>query len=160
MREEKQWISSENLFAAMEELLAGGRQAVFTVTGMSMWPFLCHGRDQAVIEACAPESLKRGDIILFRTAIGNYVLHRITGITAEKFQTAGDGNCHYDGWFPRSCVRARAVKLIRNGKEIDCGSAVWKQIFRIWMALFPVRGILLKIMRTGWKAVSERKKRL
>ena len=39
-------ISSEILFAAVEEQLAAGRSASFTVTGMSMWPFLCHGRDR------------------------------------------------------------------------------------------------------------------
>lgn len=39
MDKEKRWISSEELFSAIEELLAENRQAVFTVTGMSMWPF-------------------------------------------------------------------------------------------------------------------------
>lgn len=36
MIEEKQWISSEVLFTAIKEQLAAGRQAAFTVTGMSM----------------------------------------------------------------------------------------------------------------------------
>ena len=51
MEKEKKLISSQELFSAIGELLAQGRQAVFTVTGMSMWPFLCHGRDQVVVQA-------------------------------------------------------------------------------------------------------------
>ena len=44
MEREIQKIASKELFSMIEELLAEGRQAAFTVTGMSMWPFLCHGR--------------------------------------------------------------------------------------------------------------------
>ena len=43
MEREIQKIASKELFSMIEELLAEGRQAAFTVTGMSMWPFLCHG---------------------------------------------------------------------------------------------------------------------
>ena len=64
MIEEKQWISSEVLFAAIAEQLAAGRQAAFTVTGMSMWPFLCHGRDQVIVGQAERASLRRGDIVL------------------------------------------------------------------------------------------------
>lgn len=60
MMEEKRWISSKALFTAMEALLAEDRQAVFTVTGMSMWPFLCHGRDQVIVKRCSPNNLKKG----------------------------------------------------------------------------------------------------
>ena len=55
-------ISSEILFAAVEEQLAAGRSASFTVTGMSMWPFLCHGRDRVIVTGCSPDDLAVGDI--------------------------------------------------------------------------------------------------
>lgn len=29
-----------------------------------MWPFLCHGRDQVVLDYCSLDSLKVGDILL------------------------------------------------------------------------------------------------
>ena len=146
MTEEKRWISSEALFSAVKELLAEHRQAVFTVTGMSMWPFLCHGRDQVVVEYCDPETIKKGDIILFQTLLGKYLLHRVVRLDGRQFETAGDGNCFRDGWIDRSCVCARVTKLIRNGKTIDCGSLRWKAVFRFWMGLFPVRRVLLRIL--------------
>lgn len=131
----------------IEELLAEGRQAAFTVTGMSMWPFLCHGRDQVVVEACRPDQVRKGDIVLLQTCFGNYLLHRITKVSGDRFETTGDGNCFRDGSFPFSCLRARAVRLIRKERRIECGSTRWKVIFSIWMALFPIRGALLHGLR-------------
>lgn len=146
MEEETRWISSEELFSAIQELLAEKRQAVFTVTGMSMWPFLCHGRDQVVVETCDCHCLKKGDVVLFQTLYGNYMLHRITCLEAEYFESTGDGNCFRDGRFPISCIKARASCFIRKGKVISCDAILWRFIFRIWEMLFPVRPYLLKIL--------------
>ena len=147
MTEEKRWISSENMFSAMEELLAEGRQAVFTITGMSMWPFLCHRRDQVVLEHCTPEDLKKGDVVLLRVGQGTYVLHRITHLGDTRLQTTGDGNCHRDPMVPREYAIARATVFIRKGKRMDCKSPFWQFAFRLWSALFPIRGILLGALR-------------
>ena len=145
MKIEKQLLSSELLFSAIEALLAEGHQASFTVTGMSMWPFLCHGRDQVIVEACQSNTLRRGDIILLQTQLQNYLLHRITKINANGFVTTGDGNCFRDGEFPFSCVRAKVICLIRNGKKIECGCWKWKFISQLWMVLFPIRKWIFKM---------------
>ena len=148
MEQEKRWIHSADLFLAIEELLAEGRQAVFTVTGMSMWPFLCHGRDQVVVEACDLEKVKKGDVVLFRTIFGTYLLHRITRMEEDGFVTTGDGNCFRDGKFPYCCIRAKVTCIVRKGKRIDCTSGKWKLISWIWMKLFPIRRCLLWEFRT------------
>ena len=151
MKKTNQWVSSKELFPAVEELLSTGKQAAFTVTGMSMWPFLCHGRDQVIVEKADPDNLHKGDIILFCDPRGIYILHRITGLNAKSFQTTGDGVCFRDGWFPREAAKAKVIRLIRDKKELNCKSPMWKCIFHIWMALFPIRNFLLKLLRTGWK---------
>lgn len=142
---EKQLISSKELFSAIEELLAEGRQAAFTVTGMSMWPLLCHGRDQVVVEACLPDLLRRGDIILLQTHLENYLLHRITKKTATGVVTTGDGNCFRDGEFSFSCIRAKVVSLVRNGKTVKCSGWKWNVMSQIWMALFPIRKLMFAV---------------
>ena len=151
---ETERLAPEALFSAVEEQLAVGRGASFTVTGMSMWPFICHGRDQVVVTACDPASLRIGDIVLFQTPLGNYMLHRITGLRADAFETTGDGNCFRDGWFSRECVRARVVSICRAGKTIDCDARCWRFAFRVWAFLFPIRGGLLRLLRRvgRWKA--------
>ncbi len=144
---EKQTIAPELLFAAVAEELAAGRRASFTVTGMSMWPFLCHLRDQVVVEKCDPAALRVGDIVLFQTPLGNYMLHRIIALRPDAFMTAGDGNCFRDGWFSPGCVKAKAVTVIRKGKAIGCGSAGWRFASGLWRALSPIRPLLLRLGR-------------
>lgn len=147
MKEEKRWISSKELFSAIDELLAEHKQAVFTVTGMSMWPFICHGRDQVIITGCNSKEIKKGDIVLFETILGNYMLHRITNINEYWFETTGDGNCFSDGYFENSCIHGKVVKIIRKGKTIDCDSLFWQMIFQLWMLGFPIRKYLLAVLK-------------
>lgn len=153
MTEEKKWISSKVLFSAIAELLAEGRQAAFTVTGMSMWPFLCHGRDQVIVEAVNPRDVRKGDIILFRATKEKYLLHRITELRPDAFETTGDGNCFRDGFFPYENITERVICLVRKDKKIDCRDWRWKMVFRAWMLLFPIRSQMFR----AWKKIRKYK---
>ena len=144
---EKAVIPSHDLFTALLFMLEEGHAAAFTVSGMSMWPFICHGRDQVVVTACDRDSLHVGDIILFQTPLGNYMLHRVTALKPDAFETTGDGNCFRDGWFPRECAKAKVVTILRDGKKIDCAAPGWRFVFAIWRILFPVRRHLLTLLR-------------
>lgn len=145
------WISETELMPIIEEYLRQGREARFTVTGQSMWPFLCHGRDQVIVESVDVSTLKKGDVILFEAAPQKYMLHRITRRFPNGFETTGDGNFFRDGKFEDSCVIARVVEFVRmtgkNGEKhiIKCDALHWKVIFRVWMWLFPVRRYLFKV---------------
>ena len=143
----RQLIAPELLFDAVEAELEAGREAVFTVTGKSMWPFIGHGRDQVVIAACSGDDLRIGDIILFYTPLTNYLLHRVTALRDNEFETTGDGNCFHDGWFPRDCVMAKVKTIIRDGRTINCGSVRWRFLFAVWRGLFPVRKPLLRMLK-------------
>lgn len=147
MEEEKRLIDPDVLFAAIERELDENRRASFTVTGMSMWPFLCHGRDRVIVEKYAPERLKKGDIVLLRTPLGNYLLHRITTLGGDDVETTGDGNGFRDGRFPRKCILARACAIVRKGKEISCDAPGERMLSALWCAAFPVRGVLLRLLK-------------
>ena len=122
MNTEKYYISSKLLFNAIEETLSKNKMATFTVTGMSMWPFLCHGRDQVIVKACKSKEIKKGDIVLIKTILDTYLLHRVTNITPEGFETTGDGNCFRDGIFSSKYVIAKVEFLVYKSRKIDCNS--------------------------------------
>ena len=151
---QKASVHAHDLFEALLPMLEEGHRAVFPVSGMSMWPFICHGRDQVIVTACDPSLLRVGDIILFQPLPGNYMLHRITGLQEDAFMTTGDGNCFRDGWFPRDCAKARVTHIIRNGREIDCAAPAQRFLSAVWRGLFPVRRpMLLLCKKIGtWKA--------
>lgn len=148
MREEtirKELVNTEDLLSMAESMLEEQYQVDFTVTGNSMWPLICHGRDRVVIQKCSPNDLHIGDIILFKATKNKYMLHRITKLSPDHFETTGDGNLFRDGKFPRACIVARVETVIRKGKTINCEKWTWKLIFRIWMAAFPIRRYLFRL---------------
>ena len=155
MTEEKRWISAKLLFSAVSEQLAENRQAAFTVTGMSMWPFICHGRDRVIVGKVDRENLKIGDIVLFQVTEEKYILHRITHLGEGVFQTTGDGNLFRDMPMSYHSIVARVDHVIRKGKNIDCNSIKWKMLSRIWMALFPARKWMFRI----WFSIREKIRR-
>ncbi len=148
---EKRWISPEDLFAAVQDTVENGSKASFTVTGMSMWPLICHGRDQVVVEAVSPETICKGDIVLLHAGQSGYLLHRITKIENDKIQTTGDGNTFHDGFFSKDCIIARVVVIKHPEREIDCSKWNWKLYGRVWMALYPIRPLLFKFWSAARK---------
>ena len=155
---EKQYkkVSTYELFSLIEELLKKNQNAIFTVSGNSMWPLIGHYRDQVEVTACDPYSLKKGDIILFQTGSGQYLLHRIIKVTDSGYVTAGDNNTFIDGVFPPETVKAKVIRVIRKGKPIDCDDIKWRMIFWLWMLLFPVR----KYLKRGLLLLAKINKRL
>ena len=141
------FISTHDLFPVMLSMMHEGHKVAFTISGYSMWPFLAQDRDKVILESVKTEELKVGDIILFQRPDNEYALHRITRIRQNYFESTGDGNCFRDGWFPMSCIKAKAITLIRKDKPMSCNSLFWKSVFYLWMKLYPIRRILLRTLK-------------
>lgn len=133
------------LLPQIGELLAEGKMVTMSVKGVSMLPFIVGGRDSVTLKK--EEKLKVGDIALARIRKGFFVLHRITAIEGGNITMMGDGNIKGYENCSREDVLGIAVKIIRNGKEVDCRTASHFFKARIWRSLLPVRRYLLAIYR-------------
>lgn len=138
------YVKNKELFALMQQELQQGRMAMFTVSGNSMAPFLIHNRDQVQLQQVNPSRLKKGDIILYQRTDGKYILHRITKVEAGGYYTTGDGNSYRDGFVPQDAVLARAVRFYRKKLVIECDSFFWRGVFGLWMATYPIRGLMFR----------------
>jgi signal peptidase I len=76
------------------ELLAGGLSFRFQARGRSMLPTIADG-DVLHIESANPDSLRVGDIVLFRQG-AEFKAHRIVGKHRELFSTRGDAGVDID----------------------------------------------------------------
>lgn len=139
-------LPPEELFSAVEELLEQGLDAEFTVTGNSMWPLLKSGRDTVTLRAL-DSPLKKGDLILFSPVKGRYLLHRVTRLEKNAFESTGDANLSSDGVFPTTCILGRVILIHRKEKRISCKNFWYRFSVWVWMGLVPVRKPLLKILR-------------
>lgn len=150
MKNSDNQIYSNELFDLIEPILKEGKSAVFYVSGMSMWPFICHGRDSVIIKSADSVKLRIGDIVLIKIpGFEKYMLHRIVNIDYQKglIQTAGDGNCFYDGWFPLEIVVAIVTNIIYKGRIIPVNNLKYRFFSTIWRWMFPIRKRMLKTLR-------------
>ena len=141
----KRLIEEEVLFSLIEEQLNDGRKASFTVTGMSMWPFICHGRDSVIIDKSKEINLY--DIILYKTLGGKYILHRVTDIHDDYITTTGDGNTFRDPVIHKQQVVAKVVSHTYKGKNVEESNKKYRILMRIWLMMYPIRSILLRLLK-------------
>ena len=67
----------------MEQLLQDGNILKLKPQGYSMYPLFIPGRDEALIQQAALESLRKNDVVLYRRDHSILVLHRICRIAPE-----------------------------------------------------------------------------
>ena len=139
-------IPMEQLGPLLEEQLQNGC-AMLHVTGHSMLPMLRGGRD--VVQLAALYELPgQGDVLLYRRASGQYVLHRlIRMVDRDTCLCCGDNQWQRE-FVPAASVMARVERFCRNGKWIDCKrDKGYCHYTKIWTALFPVRRPLIAVRR-------------
>ncbi len=132
------------LSPVMQSCLESGSEVILTVTGNSMRPMLRHGRDQVILKRCDPRYLRVGDLPLYRRADGKLVLHRIVALGASTYTMCGDAQTQKEYGVPCSAVLAVAVGFTRRGKRISCDRFSHRIYIRCWMALMPLRPLILK----------------
>ncbi len=153
-------VSTHDLFPVIVESLSTGHQVKFTVSGNSMRPWIVDNRDQVLLVGTSGKRLKIGDIILFQTNYGKYILHRIYKYDKDGYRTLGDGCLSEDGFISSSDIIGKAIKIYRKGKIIDCNSLIWRYIFWMWLKLLPIRKPLLNLYHIFIRLKGKLKKRL
>ncbi len=133
-------MNSENIIE--KELLEKGSYAACAV-GTSMLPMLRDGRDMIIVVPPKDE-LRKYDVILYRDALGRYVLHRIVKIKDGDYITRGD-NTYTDEYIPKSDVLGVLVAFNKNGKRHSVSDIGYKLYSRRRVFFYPVRKFAVRI---------------
>lgn len=137
-------IRTKEYISMLKQLTEDGKEVSMIITGSSMSPFLIHERD--VIWFKKPNrELKKGDMVFFQRANGQYVMHRIQKVIKEDFYLIGDGQTEIEGPIHRNTIWAIVTQVRRKGKMLHPGDFWWEFFEHVWINLIPIRGILQKI---------------
>ena len=119
-------LSLKDLYPLIEETLRGGGEVYITVRGNSMSPFLYDGRDQAVFAPLGGRKIRKGDIVFYQRAGGQYVMHRVYAVDGDGVMTLlGDAQQTLEpGIYPEQ-LRAFVPRVVRNGRESSCERGLW-----------------------------------
>ena len=82
-------INLADLLPFIEETFDKGKEFKIPITGTSMNPLLFQGRDYVLIKK-VDNSLKIGDIPLYRRRDNSFILHRIVGKDEKGYIMCGD----------------------------------------------------------------------
>lgn len=137
--------SLEELSPILLAMLEEGIDVTLTVTGNSMSPLWKHKRDTVVLTKCDKYNLKRGDIPLYQRCTGQYVLHRIVAVKEDSYTMCGDAQMQLERSVPKEKVIAVVKAFSRKGKKYSCKDLVYITYSNVWMALRPLRKIILGI---------------
>ncbi len=116
-------ISESEKWMLFEDILTSGSALRLKVTGISMAPFL-RGGEVLILKKANCSSLKRGDLILFRSPLGISILHRIVRIKCGKngvssFQTKGDRLIAFDEPVFKDEILGKVCVVEKGTKSID-----------------------------------------
>lgn len=146
MQDHPQPLSAQEALPAMRSIIESGGDFLLHVTGGSMSPTLCGGRDSVLISPLL-RRVRRGDILLLQTESRTLLLHRV--IKCEKngnFYTCGDAYEHGEGPFLPSDVIGIATKLYRKGRCLRSDSLPLRLYGSLWILLLSRRHHILRLL--------------
>ncbi len=147
-------MNSQEYFETLKDIAAQGRECHMLITGNSMAPFLYHERD-TVYFTKPPARLRKGDIVFFQRASGQFVMHRICRIAqtqkhSEKcpaFYLAGDNQTELEGPIYGEQIFAKITRVKRKGKTLKPHNFCWFFFAHIWIYMIPLRHPLMQLYR-------------
>ena len=131
----------------IEKLLEQGKRLRIKPRGYSMYPLIVPGRDEVFVERVAPESLRRGDVVLYRRRDENIlVLHRIWKRKGDAFFLVGDNQKEIEGPLEASQIKGKMTGILRNGHEISTSNVIYLLYSRIWLWLRRCRPQISRVI--------------
>ena len=117
MREREISMSLGEAVPLIEQVTSGGGVLSLCAQGVSMQPTIIGGRD--IMKLGRLDTPERHDVVLYRRASGEYVLHRIVGQDGDGYIMCGDSQITLERGIARDMMIAKLVAVQRGDKEIS-----------------------------------------
>ena len=149
-------VDTREYVSVLRELVEEGREVSLLVSGSSMSPFLAHQRDYIYFKKPDRE-LKKGNMVFYQRRSGQFVMHRIWKVKADKYYMVGDAQREIEGPLDRDQIFALITKVQRKGKWIQPGDFWWEFFEKVWINIVPVRRVFVKAYGLVYKVKNLRK---
>jgi hypothetical protein len=116
---------------------------IFTNEGNSMMPLLRQHKDLFVIEKKTKERCNKYDVVLFRRANSQYVLHRILKVRKNDYILCGDHQYYREYGVTDAQILGVMTKIIRQGVSIAVTDKKYQRYMHVWCDGFYLRAAIL-----------------
>ena len=134
-----------------EDVLNKDNELFFTNVGYSMYPLIRERED--ILHIVKSDEFKKGDILLYKSNVDHYVLHRLLKIKKDQYIFAGDYNYFKDQPITKEQILGKLIEIKKkDGKVIDLSRDKkarkwWYTNFFHIKAFFQMVGKVLHIRR-------------
>lgn len=139
-------VDTRQYVSMLRELVREGKEVSMLITGSSMSPFLLSHKDTICFKA-PWRPLRRGDMVFYERATGQFVMHRICKVRSDGLYIVGDAQHEIEGPVDPAQVFGLITKANRRGKWIGPEDFWWKFYEHIWIRLIPLRPMIFKLYR-------------
>ena len=132
----------EDAIDVIEEILQSGGEFRMNPKGVSMLPLIAQGRDSVVLFRDEERELKRHDMVFYRRASGQFVLHRIMKVEDDGTYTmCGDNQIYLEPGIRKEQIIAHVKALWRKNKLVNYDGVWYKLYLSIWCCM-PIRKLI------------------
>lgn len=111
-------VHLSEIWGLMQEQIENGGEVKFSPKGISMLPLIKEGRDSVILKK-APDHLKKYDVVLYRRANGDFVLHRVVGAKKNSYIMCGDNQYTYEKDVSKDSILAIMTGLYQGDEYIS-----------------------------------------
>lgn len=131
------------LYPVMKEMLDSGGTVNFNPHGTSMLPMLHDDGDRVILKKPDGE-LKKYDLPLYRRTDGTFVLHRVVRRPENGVYTmCGDNQWVLEKGITHDQIIGVVIGFERKGKKISAENKLYKLYARVWVAIMPLRHLVI-----------------
>lgn len=136
----------EEYVPLIKEVIESGGEFRLYPRGISMLPVIRQGIDSVIL--VSPEKkLKKRDIIFYRRHDGQFVLHRIVGISNDgAYILCGDNQTALEKGIGADMIIASVTAVYRGEKRIE-KNAFSRRLYELFWCIMPLRKLLFFIKR-------------
>ena len=99
-----------------EDVLNKDGELFFTNVGYSMYPLIRERED--ILHIIKTDDYKKGDIVLYKSNVEHYVLHRILKIKKDKIILAGDYNYFKDQPITKDQILGKLITIKKKDNTL------------------------------------------
>lgn len=138
-------VPTDSLMEMILLQLEKGGKANLTVTGSSMLPMLREHWDSVVLIP-ADRELIPGDIALYRSNAGSYILHRVIRVGEREYFFCGDNQAYIEA-VPKDKVLAVVTQYAKKGKPHSLTEPGYRLYQTVCVRLFGLRKYYIALRR-------------
>ena len=127
-----------------EQFIAENGFLIIHPVGVSMLPLLRGGRD--TVELAAPGEIRVNDVVWYRRADGDYVLHRVVGVENGEYVLCGDHQIARECGVRREDILGVMRGFYRGERYVPVENRLYRAYVALWSQML-LRRAALKLMR-------------